>query len=119
MSILSQLMFNDSIFNNFIPSYGTSNSWDISKKETGYELTLNVPGFSKSDIEIEIEGDTLHIQGTKGTEDSKRVVNKRFNLETLEIDYDQITAKCEDGVLSINLPLIEEMQPTKKSIKIS
>jgi len=112
-------MFSDFIFNNNIPSYGTSNSWNIDKNENGYVLTVNVPGFSKDDIGIDIEEDVLHVQGSKGTEDSKKVVNKRFNLETLEIDYDKVTAKCENGELAINLPMLDENISRKKSVKIS
>lgn len=119
MSILNQLMFNDSIFDGFIPSYGTSGSWDLIKTENGHNLNITVAGLSKSDIEIDIEQTTLHVHGKREDESTKYVVNKRFNLENIDVDYDNISAKCEHGVLEIHLPIPDEKLPRKKSVKIS
>lgn len=118
MGILNQLMFNDSIFNDFIPSYGTSNSWDLTQTENGHVLSINVPGLSKQDIEIDVEDQTMHVHGRREDGSLKFIVNKRFNLSDLEIDYDKVSATCENGVLKINLPTLEDMLPRKKSIKI-
>jgi HSP20 family protein len=115
--ILNQ-MFNDSIFDGFIPSYGSSNAWELTKTEDGHVLNINVPGLAKEDIEIDLEEDTLFVHGKREDGSTKYIVNRRFNLENIDVDYDQITATCEHGVLKIQLPMPEAMVPQKKSIKI-
>jgi HSP20 family protein len=115
--ILNQ-MFNDSIFDGFIPSYGSSNTWELTKTENGHTLNINVPGLAKEDIEIDLEEDTLFVHGKREDGSTKYIVNRRFNLENIDVDYDQITATCEHGVLKIQLPMPAAMVPQKKSIKI-
>lgn len=118
MNFLSQAMFNDSIFDSFVPSYGTHNAWELVKSEDGYVLNIEVPGLSKNEIEIEVEGDSMQVRGKREEGSIKHVVNKRFNLENLSVDYDRVSAICENGILKINLPSPEEALPKKRSIKI-
>lgn len=121
----------DSFFDNFFGSLNTktetNNDTDIIKNETGYTIILDVPGFSKDDLSIQIEKDQLYIEAKKETklsENEKFIVKRRNNLEikksfTLDssIDKENITAEVKDGVLTLNAPTKPEEKPKTIEIK--
>lgn len=81
-------------------------------------LSLDVPGFRKEDIELEVKDRHLHISGTRAyqTRDEKDKVlrqerrfgrfHRAFALPD-GIDEQGITAKFTDGVLDITVPKTE------------
>lgn len=100
---------------------------DIHESETGYLLSLDVPGFSKSDLNIEIEGNEISVTGERKQEESlKDVSNHRMerfygNLSrtfTLPkgIEADKIKANCENGVLHLMIPKAEAAKARKIEI---
>ena len=67
--------------------------------ETSYALTLDVPGVSKEQLDIGIEGDVVRVASKK---DAARKVKAAWRLP-LEIDVASSSAKLENGVLSLTL----------------
>jgi HSP20 family molecular chaperone IbpA len=64
-----------------------------------YQLELDLPGVSKDQLHISIEGAVVRL---KTTEQAKRSYNEAFELPE-EIDPSTSTAKMEDGVLYLTL----------------
>ncbi|MDW3991125.1 Hsp20/alpha crystallin family protein [Staphylococcus saprophyticus] len=95
---------------------------DISEKDDRYELKAELPGFSKDQIDISYENGTLIIsaennQVNEEKDDEGKVIQKeRFysNVKRMyslnNIDEDNIEAKFEDGILSVDLPKTENSQ---------
>ena len=92
-----------------------------------YFVKMAMPGISKKDITIELDGDTVRIRGEKKEEEKEeeRKVLLRslesqfeqvFNLPTV-IDADKAEASVKDGVLLIKLPKAKEYMPKKVEIK--
>lgn len=92
---------------------------NIIEKDDHYLIELSVAGYRKNDFEINVDRKLLTISNSKETsgesdkdnfvvrEFSRKSFTKSFNLSNT-IDTVNISAKCEDGILSITLPKIEE-----------
>ncbi|KAG4964059.1 hypothetical protein AAZX31_14G199400 [Glycine max] len=94
---------------------------DWLESPTAHILKVNVPGFSKEDIKVQIEdGNILHIKGEGGREEpqakekdtvwhvAERSTGKGGFSREIElpenVKVDQIKAQVENGVLSIVVP---------------
>lgn len=80
-------------------------------------LTLDVPGFSKKDLTLEVDQSEglITINGEKEINGRKRTVKKSIKDYRLRnIDLDGVEAKIEDGVLSIYLKDLDKTVREKK-----
>ena len=90
-----------------------------------YEITMAVAGFKEDDLRIEVENNTLVIQGKRGEEDDKKYLYKGIAARNFErrfelADHIRVTdAKLSDGQLKIHLSreIPEELKP--RSIPIT
>lgn len=89
---------------------------DVSESDSAYQIHAEIPGVSKEDIKIEIEGNQVSISSeTKSEKDVKegeRVlrseryygkVSRSFTLAQ-EVEESTASAKYENGVLELTLP---------------
>ncbi|GLJ10549.1 hypothetical protein SUGI_0130250 [Cryptomeria japonica] len=106
---------------------------DIKQTPKDYTFLVDVPGLTKSDIQVQVENGKLLVikcagkrkRDDEGEEECKllrveRKVNHRFTRKfTLPGDAkaDGISATCVDGVLSVTVPRIVPEKP--KTIEIS
>lgn len=78
-------------------------------------FTMALPGFSKKDLEIEMEGSTLKISADIKEKDEtlyKRSFEKKFRASN--IDVESVTASMSDGILTIML----DKKVNPKKIKV-
>jgi HSP20 family protein len=100
---------------------------NVEEMEGGFEITAEVPGMKKEEIDIEVQGDVLTIKGEKRFE--KEVADKNFHIcersygtfqraFTLpeNVKTDDIGAEYKDGILRLVLPKVEPQKP--KEIKV-
>ncbi|MDG9669347.1 Hsp20/alpha crystallin family protein [Hahella sp. CR1] len=98
---------------------------DVSGDEKRYEIALDVPGLSESDLSIEVKGDQLLIRGHK--EEKSESKDKQFyRIErsygafqrTLSLPDDanveDIHAQLRNGVLKLEIP---RREPDAKEVK--
>jgi len=103
---------------------------DISGNEKQYEITLDVPGLSASDISIDTEGNILRIKGQK--EEKSESKDKYFyrierNYGSFErklslpddADSDDIQASLKNGVLKLEIPRLAIPASDVKRISIA
>ena len=106
---------------------------DIREHDGGYELTIDLPGFSKEDVQAELKDGYLTVTAqTKAESEDKDekgtyVRKERFSGKCSrsffvgeDIEQEDIRAKFDNGVLVIDVPKKQE-QPKleeKKSINI-
>lgn len=100
---------------------------DIVKKDNLVTIRCEMPGIKKSDITIEFDDGNLSISAEKHGEESGS--EKDFIMQEIcygkfsrsfylgDVDKDAIKAKLEDGVLTIEVPELEE-KVQKKTISI-
>ena len=85
------------------------NSATMQDDDAGFILNVSVPGLNKKDLNIEIDGGTLIVSSTLPVNNEKvsssglRDVFYSFLLPS-NTDADQVTAKCRDGLLTIQIP---------------
>lgn len=86
---------------------------NIRETDDSYLFTMEMPGLSRQNVEVNIEGDTLVVKGEK-TEQSedKGLLRREYRATRFErtftvgnaIDRDNVKAKMEDGILTVTLP---------------
>ncbi|MES2414901.1 MAG: Hsp20/alpha crystallin family protein [Pseudomonadota bacterium] len=92
----------DRFLNDTFSSFADSNlarSAAVEDQEKTYSLTLDVPGVSKEQLDIGIEGDVVRISSK---DDAARKVKAAWRFP-LEIDVAASSAKLENGVLTLTL----------------
>ena len=127
---LDKVFFGDPFFSNApaaVAAFGT----DVTDEGDCYKLTADLPGFKKDDINIDVEDGILTIaaerkEETEDTDKKGRYIRRertygsyRRSFDLTEVDDENITAKYEDGVLTLELPKkqVKEIE-SKKSIAI-
>ena len=113
----------------FFGEYGNNKTnlpCDIYEKSNKYFIVIDLPGYSKDDIKIEVVDDILSISvDEKVVEDNKRTYLKKerthnkmersFSLGKVKDAL--IDAKLEMGVLTVVIPKKEKVQ-TRRTIEI-
>ena len=93
-------------------------------------IVAEIPGLSKKQVNIEVEDNVLTISGDKhnvADDNSAKIIRRELKHSSFkrsfqlgdQLDAEKVSAKFEDGILSVNIPKIEPEQPKKKSVKIS
>ena len=100
---------------------GTYPPLNVFRKGDDIVIVAEVPGVEKSDLQIQIKGDTLRIAGTKrATYGDHASLHRRERLAgsfdraitlPVEIDADRVKAECRDGILAVYLPRSERDKP--------
>ena len=105
---------------------------DVRETEDSYELDIDLPGFKKDDIDLDLNDGYLTISAAKGldkdTEDKKgKYIRQERYAGTCSRSFfvgetvapEEVSAKFEDGILRITLPKkTEKKLPEKKTIAI-
>ena len=89
---------------------------DVRETENSYELDVDLPGFKKDEIQVDLKDGYLTIQAAKGLdkdeEDKKgkyirqeRYVGARSrSFYVGDVEPQDISAKYEDGILKLSMP---------------
>ncbi|MBO7358364.1 MAG: Hsp20/alpha crystallin family protein [Clostridia bacterium] len=105
---------------------------DVHEHEDRYEVDIDLPGFKKEDVTLELENGYMTVTASKGvdkdekTEKGKLIRQERYAGALQRSFYvgealtrEDISAKLEHGVLSINVPKKEARKlPEKQTIMI-
>ena len=127
----------DNVFDDFFRDWPESSSrWmrpavDMAESKEGLEIKIDLPDMDRKDIQLELHGDQLLVQGEKEfkKEDKqdkgyhllersygsfRRVIQLPFSLA----DNTDVRASYDKGVLTVNLPKPAEAQQSAKRIEI-
>lgn len=128
MSLLPGRFYLDDFFDDFDTDNKLMNmNCDIYEKEGKYNVVLDVPGFDKKDIKINVEDGYLTIEGKKSKEDNEeekhyikreRVYGsfkRQFYIG--DVNHEDIKAEFKDGTLKVTVPKQEQVS-NKKAIEI-
>lgn len=131
----NNLSFIDEFFDDFFPrnAFTTRNSscmrTDIREVEKGYELDIDVPGFTKEDITISLDKGYLTIEAKKETNKEEknqhylrreRVIGNAARSFYVgdQIQETDIKASYNNGILTVAIPKEGANQREKKVISI-
>ncbi len=105
---------------------------DLKEHEDGYELSVDLPGFKKDQIQLQLSNGYLTVSAAKGVEEEEKdkkgrlVHQERFSGSMSRSYYvgenleeEDIKAKFENGVLTLDFPKVEQKKlPERKTIQI-
>ena len=81
-----------------------------------YSLSLELPGFSKSDLDLSVSPDKeIKLQGSIDTKYKKSSIDKSFSTP-VDADTEKTSAKIEKGILYISIPKVERAKNSKVKI---
>jgi HSP20 family protein len=127
-------VFNDLFDTDFMPKANcTAPAINVKESDKAYTVELAAPGMKKEDFNVHIndEGNLIikmeQKQETKDEDKSVRYLRREFSYSKYEqtlilpddVKKDAITAKVENGVLTVELPkLVEEKVKVSRQITI-
>lgn len=105
---------------------------DIRETDTNYELAIDLPGFKKDEIHIELKNGYLTISAAKGVDkDQQDKAGKYIRQERYAgacsrtfyvgegVEPEDVTAKFENGILQLSIPKEAKKQlPKNTSVTI-
>ena len=98
---------------------------DVRETDTTYEVDIDLPGFKKDEIDVDLKDGYLTISAAKGLDkDEKDKKGKYIRQERYagalrrsfyvgDIESKDVSAKYEDGILKISLPKEAKKQRPK------
>ena len=137
-SIFGESLFNDDWMNFGFPEvekalYGKHASHemktDVRETDSGYEVDIDLPGFKKDEINIQLDNGYLSISAAKGLDkdeqdkEGKYIRKERYAGSMSRSFYvgnaitqDDIKAKYESGILRLSVPkkAAEEIESAKR-----
>ena len=103
---------------------------DVRETENTYELDVDLPGFKKDEVQLELKDGCLTISAAKGLDkDEKDKEGKYIRQERYagscsrsfyvgDVKAEDVAAKYEDGILKITLPKAVQQLPVNHTIAI-
>ena len=145
MALLPSI-FGESLLDNFFDDdfFRVRNPWtvtktgnlmktDVKEMENGYELSVELPGYKKENVNVTLENGYLNIeagsnQETEKKDEAGRVIRRERYTGAMsrsfyvgeDIKEEDIRAKFTDGILTLTVPKKDpqEQVPQKKTILI-
>lgn len=143
-SIFSENLFDEFFDDDFsmFPAWGKRNplygkraknlmKTDVRETESSYEVDIDLPGFKKEDIKLNLENGYLTVSAQKGLDKDEQDKNGRYirqerytgscsrSFYVGDMKPSDVAAKYEDGILKISLPKVDQKKlPESTSIAI-
>ena len=138
-SIFSEDLFDDIFDDDFMrfPAWGSRALYgkhaknlmktDVRETEDTYEVDIDLPGFKKDEITVDLKEGYLTIQAAKGLDKDeqdkkgKYIRQERYagacsrSFYVGDIKPEDVSAKYEDGILKISLPKAGKKELPKQS----
>ena len=90
---------------------------DVRELDNAYELDMELPGFKKEDIKVDLKDGYLTVSGTRNVDNSEKDDNGKYIRQERysgsmsrsfyvgdAVTQDEIKAKYEDGILKLTIP---------------
>lgn len=127
MEIIPRKFYLDDLFDNFMTTREESMKCDIYEEGGKYHIEMDVPGFDKKDISLEVKNGYLNVIAHKKHEENIKEKNyirkersygkfqRSFYVE--DLDEEKIEASFNNGTLTVVIPK-KEAETNKKFIEI-
>lgn len=128
MDLIPRKFYLDDIFDDFMVNERSNiGKCDIYEKDSKYFIEMDIPGYKKEDIKINLENNYLTISAKKNSNEEDK--NKKYirreriyskferSIYLGDADEDKIEAEYKNGTLNIIVPKIEENK-SKKYIEV-
>ncbi len=99
---------------------------DVLERDNAYEVVLDLPGVNRESVNVSFENDVLKVEGEVARDEEKAHYYRRerhtgtfsrsFRVPEHGVNADGISAKFDNGLLTISLPKAAEVLPKKIEI---
>jgi len=106
------------------PVRGQEPSLDLFQDKEAFYARVETPGFSREDLSIDVSDGVVNVTAhhKAPTENGKSVTQERKYTRAFSIpshtDVEKISARYENGVLTLTLPKKEESKPRSISVEV-
>ncbi len=100
---------------------------DIVEDDNGILLCADLPGVSKENLSIDVDGDTLTIEGKVALGEAARLESVYAEIRVAQyrrsfalgrdLDSEKIEASMKNGVLRLRVPKAEHAKPRRIQVK--
>jgi HSP20 family protein len=103
-------------------------SLNLTENENGYEVSIELPGMKPEDVHVELKDGNVWVSGEKQEETEEkgktfhRIERRHGEFRRMiqlpsAVQEDQVEAKFDNGVLTINVPKSEKIKPKRIPVK--
>lgn len=124
MNLIPRKDFFDDFWDEFVPTKADNMKCDIYEKGGNYFIEMDIPGFDKNDIAIDVNNDYLTISASKDEtkeDKDKNYIRKERSFGKYErsfyvgnIDSNEIKAEFKHGLLKVSIPKEKKIENNKK-----
>lgn len=99
---------------------------DVEETDDAYVVEIELPGVNPDDVDIEISGRRVSVQGERKEKERVGILRRRertvgrFRYEVTlagDVNEDGVEAHLDDGVLTVRLPKPESQRPRRIEIR--
>jgi len=100
---------------------------DIVEDKEGITVTADLPGVSSETLAIQVDGDTLTVEGTVSLGETSQLKSvyaeirspqyKRSFVLSRDLDTAKIDASMKNGVLTLAVPKLEQARPRRIAVR--
>lgn len=100
---------------------------DVIENEAGITVKADLPGVSKDNLSIRMDGETLVIEGQVGLGESRELRGMYAEIRTAsyrrtfvlsrDLDAGKIDASLKNGVLTLTVPKVEQAKPRRVPVR--
>ena len=128
---ISNNNFFDEVFNSFfVPAKSKERAvgmrTDIRENEKGYDLDIELPGFNKDQISVDLDEGYLIVKANKEESTEQKYLRKervcsysRSYYVGKDVTVEDVSAKYENGILSLFVPKDVQKKIESKKITIN
>ena len=130
MDLMPRRFSFDDFFDSFLLDRNYSNmKCDIYEKDGDYHIEMDIPGFNKEDISVEVKNGYLTISAEKSNETNEEDKHKKYICQERtygkyqrsfyvgDIEPNEVNAEFKNGMLKLVIPK-KEKTDNKKYIEI-
>ena len=102
---------------------------DIWEDNDGITLKADLPGVAKETLAIDVDGDTLTIEGAVSLGESAKLKDvyaevrvaryRRTFVLGRDLDSEKIAARLKNGVLELRIPKLEAAKPRRIPVRVA
>jgi HSP20 family protein len=81
----------------------------INENDRGYSIAVEMPGMSRSDIEVSTENDLLTVTGNREVNGTKSTYSRSWTLGE-NVTQEGISARYDAGILYVEVPVQKTMK---------
>jgi HSP20 family protein len=84
---------------------------EVKENEKEYSIRLEIPGYSDTDLSVNVKEGMLHLSGKSDRKDDWSASNRSFKRSYYlpsNVDQENIEANVKNGVLVVKIPKLDE-----------